>query len=651
MTERVKNLIEILKKKDYLKNRVSKEFATEAQTLTESAEIFCDYMDFEEPVLFPGDRIGFNRYNRCYNNKAECDSCGNFAPSYAMYLNNGFDYVLKKMKGSPKNEFAYSAEKAILGIYRLCDKYKKAAHGELKAALERIPQNAPESYYEALVMMKIMIFSMRISGIMHVTLGRFDQYMYPFYLADIKRGVSYDEILEWTEEFFISINFDIDLYPGVQAGDDGQSLMLGGLNEDGTDSFSELSEICMKASMELGLIDPKINLRVNKNTPDSLYILGTEMTKQGLGFPQYNNDDVVIPGLIDFGYAPADAYNYSVAACWEFIVPDARDIPNIATVNFPKIVNESLYNHAASCNTYKEFFEFVKSAAEDECDRLLEESEKSDMRPPHIINSLFSESCIEKRKDYTEFGAKYNNYGFHGAGIANAADALCAIKKLIFEEKKYTAEEVIRALDANFEGFEQLHSELCACPKMGNNDDCADSLASDLMDVFCTHMKTLRNAAGGICRPGTGSAHEYIYSSRKVGATADGRYAFTPYSSSFSPAITSHTAGPLSVIQSFTKFDLKRIVNGGPLTIEIHDTTFRNHDGAEKVAQLVKNFILLGGHQLQLNSINREKLLDAQKHPGKYPNLIVRVWGWSGYFDELDPAFQNHIIKRTEYKI
>ena len=134
-----------------------------------------------------------------------------------------------------------------------------------------------------------------------------------------------------------------------------------------------------------------------------------------------------------------------------------------------------------------------------------------------------------------------------------------------------------------------------------------------------------------------------------MGATADGRCAFTPYSSSFSPAITSHTAGPLSVIQSFTKFDLKRIVNGGPLTIEIHDTTFRIHDGVEKVAQLVKNFILLGGHQLQLNSINREKLLDAQKHPGKYPNLIVRVWGWSGYFNELDLRYQNHIIKRTEY--
>ncbi len=647
MTDRVKKLLETLNAKEYRKKRICRKIGTQGSTLGENTEFFCKYMENEQPVILCGDRIGFNRYNR------ECDLLGdgNFVPNYAIYLNNGFDCILNKMKNSPQNEFTDSAQKAINAIYKLCDKYRDAADGDLRLALERIPQKAPQSYYEALIMMKIMIFALRISGAVHVTLGRFDQYMYPFYLADKEKGVSAEEMLELTEEFFISINIDRDIYFGVQEGDDGQSMMLGGLNEDGSESFNELSEICMKASMELGLIDPKINLRVNKNTPDSLYILGTEMTKMGLGFPQYSNDDIVIPGLIALGYAPSDAYNYSVAACWEFIVPDARDVPNIAVMNFPKVVNDCIYAHARECADYDEFFGFVKKKIETECDRLLAETVKIDVRRPNIVDSLFSYDCIEKLKDYSEYSPRYNNYGFHGTGIANAADALSAVKKLVFEEKKYTADEIIAALDANFKGYETLHSELCGCPKMGNDDDYVDDIASSLMDAFCSYMKTLRNASGGICRPGTGSAQEYIYSSEKVGATADGRYAFTPYSSSFSPAITTHTEGVLSVIKSFTKFDMKRIVNGGPLTIEIHDNTFRNEDGVKKVAQLVKYFILLGGHQLQLNSINREKLIDAQKHPGKYPNLIVRVWGWSGYFDELDTVFQNHVIKRAEYSV
>lgn len=499
--------------------------------------------------------------------------------------------------------------------------------------------------------MKIIIFSLRLAGSNHVTLGRFDQYMYPFYLSDLKSGVSKDELFELTEEFFLSLNFDSDIYFGVQQGDNGQSMVLGGLNEDGSESFNELSEVCMHASMELNLIDPKINLRVNKNTPDSLYLLGTKMTKLGLGFPQYSNDDIVIPGLIEWGYEPKDAYNYAVAACWEFIVPDGRDVPNFKTMNFPKVVNDCVFKYLKNCKTYDEFFEYVKNEIKSECETLLNQADTG-VFTPNIAESLFSSSCLKNRKDASLGGAKYNNYGFHGAGIANASDALCVIKELILEQKKHSAEELISALKANFSGFEALHSELVACPKMGNNNDRVDALASDLMDAFCTSLKPLKNKRfGGIVRPGTGSAQGYIWEAKNVGATADGRYAYTPYSSSFSPAITSHISGPLSVIQSFTKFDLKRIANGGPLTLEIHDNTFRNEEGIQKVAQLVKSFILLGGHQLQLNAINRDKLLDAQKHPENYPNLIVRVWGWSGYFNELDLEYQNHIIKRTEFSV
>lgn len=195
----------------------------------------------------------------------------------------------------------------------------------------------------------------------------------------------------------------------------------------------------------------------------------------------------------------------------------------------------------------------------------------------------------------------------------------------------------------------ELRNQLLSYPKMGNNDDYVDSLASEIMEAFSGYLNGKPNGAGGIFRAGTGSAMEYLFSAARVGATPDGRKAGQPYGSSFSPAITTKLEGPLSCIQSFTKFDMSKIINGGPLTMEIHDTVFRNEDGIRKVAQLVKGFIDLGGHQLQLNSINRDRLLDAQKHPEDHQNLIVRVWGWSGYFNELDKAYQDHIIQRTEF--
>ena len=186
---------------------------------------------------------------------------------------------------------------------------------------------------------------------------------------------------------------------------------------------------------------------------------------------------------------------------------------------------------------------------------------------------------------------------------------------------------------------------------MGNNDDRADMLGCFLMECFSSHLNGKPNSRGGVFRAGTGSAMDYVLAAQRCGATPDGRHAFTPYASSYSPSPIARLKGPLSNIQSFTKFDMKKICNGGPFTIEIHDTVFRNSEGEKKVAMLVKSYIDLGGHQIQINAINREILLDAQKNPEKYPNLIVRVWGWSGYFNELDTVYQEHIIKRMEFTV
>ena len=192
---------------------------------------------------------------------------------------------------------------------------------------------------------------------------------------------------------------------------------------------------------------------------------------------------------------------------------------------------------------------------------------------------------------------------------------------------------------------------LISSPKMGDNDDYVDSLATEIIQAFSDNMNGRDNGIGGVWRAGTGSAMEYIWRGEECPATADGRRSGEPYSSSFSPSLDVKNNGLLSVIQSFTKYDMKNIINGGPLTVEIHDSVLRSDVGISKVAMLVKTFIALGGHQLQLNSVNRERLLDAQANPEKYPGLIVRVWGWSGYFSELDVKYQNHIIRRVEHTI
>jgi formate C-acetyltransferase len=186
---------------------------------------------------------------------------------------------------------------------------------------------------------------------------------------------------------------------------------------------------------------------------------------------------------------------------------------------------------------------------------------------------------------------------------------------------------------------------------MGNNEDSVDRLAAFLMDAFGKKLNRTPNGRGGIWRAGTGTALEYYRMAHELGATADGRKAGECYGANFSPSLIARINGPLSAIQSFTKYDLKQIVNGGPLTLELHDTVFRNEEGEKKVAMLVKSFVDLGGHQLQLNAINRETLLEAQRNPEKHRNLIVRVWGWSGYFCELEQPYQDHVIRRTEFTV
>ena len=660
MTEKVKESLAFLLDRSYRENRDQTEIDMRAETENLSLDerrvlIFQRAMQEEKPVFYPNDIFGFNRYRRYLPNAGFWCGFGNLTLDFATYLQKGFAGIKEEMQSRWANadERARTFYGYFFRYYDACmvvlEKYKRAAIKEnntrFAAALAQVPLRGARDYYEALVSLRFLHYVLRFEH-PHITIGRFDQYMFPYAQASLHSGATLDEILELTELFFIALNYDADIYFGVQQGDNGQSIILGGCDRAGNDAYNFLTEICLQASEELKLIDPKVNLRVNKNTPLSLYERATRLTRQGLGFPQYCNDDIVIDGLVALGYDLADARDYTVAACWEFI-PSAcgADWPNVDKMNFPKVVRDATTLRLQDCQNYEQFRNAVVRA---ECDALFNKIKEYAWSYEPFLSAFIS-PCIEVGRDISDYGAKYQNFGVHGAGIANAADAMWAVKIAVFDEKFVTARELQEALEKNFEGFEDLQKRLLALPKMGNNN-AVDEEAGFLMEQFSLGLNG-RKYKNGIFRAGTGSAHEYIYSSKIVGATADGRKAFEPYGSSFSPAITTKLDGPLSTILSFTKFDLRKIINGGPLTMELHDTVFRNDEGVKKVAMLVKAFIDRGGHQLQLNAVNRETLLDAQAHPEKYPNLIVRVWGWSGYFNELDKVFQDHVIARTEFTV
>ncbi len=669
MTEKVQRMLDVLWSGEYKRRRrdgfdisalAQGKDAHERETLR-----FEEMLKAEEPYFLDGDIFGFNRtvkerpvFSLSDGTRSEPWVEGNITPNYIRAIDKGFLAVLEDIADckdpADGRKFAYCAilERHIRAVLALCERYREAAEREgrsaLAKALARVPRYGARTLYEALVFQKIIVFMLRCAGCCHLTFGRFDQYMFKFYRHDIENGASKDALLELIELYFISLNLDTDLYQGVQVGDNGQSMVLGGYDLEGRDMYNELSELCMEASLALNLIDPKINLRVSKKTPIERYEYATKLTKRGLGFPQYSNDDIVVPGLVSMGYDLSDAVDYTIAACWEFIVPNcSRDLPNETTFNMPVVVNDAIHKNLAQCGTFEALMETVFAEIDAEVMRIVPGKRTIDFSP---CLSLFVDGCAERGLDLCDLAAKYNNSGCHCVGISNAADALMAVRQTVYEEKSVTPQALLSALDSDFAGNAELQNKLLSCPKMGNNIDAVDEIACALMERFATQLNGRPNNRGGIWRAGTGSAHEYIYSAEKCPATADGKNAKQPYGSSFSPALTTKLNGPLSVIQSFTKFDLKKIINGGPLTMELHDTVFRNEQGEKKVAQLVKLFIDRGGHQLQLNSVNRERLLAAQQNPEADKNLIVRVWGWSGFFCELEKKFQDHIIARTEFQ-
>jgi len=598
----------------------------------------------------------------------ELGPISNICADWQMVLSQGLlkrrDAALKSMQqwsDHPQQiEFLQAAIQTLDAVLELAERYAQRAFeiGRIDVAetLQHVPAESPRSFREALQFLRLCHSVLWMSGHYHVGLGRFDQYMWPYLKADLRSGeLTLENAEKLLAEFFISLNKDSDLYPGVQQGDNGQSLMLGGVKPDGSDGVNELTWMALRVGCELSLIDPKINLRINQDTDLDLLTLATEMTRRGLGFPQYSNDDIVIPALVKHGYDLEDARDYTVAACWEFIIPGkGMEIVNVDAVSLPKAAHEAIREGLAKGENFNQILTRTSRNIAGQVNRIVKEKCNLLLPPAPYYSSLMTD-LLEQGKDLS-WGAKYNNYGIHGACVSSAADALAAVKQHVYDQKTILPEQLLSAFDSNFSDNDSIQELLKnESPKVGNNDDAADGFMVMLFEFFAQACEAVNdNGRGGKIRPGSGSAMYYVWlagNESQLGATADGRRAGEYFSANLAPSLNVQVNGPVSVLKSFSKINYSRIVNGGPITIEFSNSVFNSADSIKKVAMFIQTFVKLGCQQLQLNTLNPQVLIKAQQFPERHRNLIVRVWGWSGYFCELSHEYQEHIISRTKHTL
>jgi pyruvate-formate lyase len=693
MNERLNNLRSRVFNKEYKQYRQSPmpdlpaELELTHLSLMEfSSRITQKMCELEQAVILPDERIVFTRtvpsvvsfYSEEITKRLpdgtilhELGPISNICADWGMVLRQGLIGRRKVALASRERlygdhdaiEFLDCAIETIDAVLDLVKKYSTAAEivgrHDLVEMLNHVPAHPPRTFHEALQALRILHAMVWLSGNYHVGLGRFDQYMWPYLKADLERGrLNVKEAEELLAEFFISLNKDSDLYPGVQQGDNGQTLTVGGVTSEGLDGCNELTQMVLRVGRDVSMIDPKINLRISTQTGLDLLSLATELTQKGLGFPQYSNDDVVIPALVVHGYDLEDARNYTVAACWEFIIPGkGMEVVNIGAVSLPYTVDQAIRKGLQGGDDFDNIEQSVKDEIQLQVENVVDPYRHLFL-PPAPYYSVLMEACLESGRDLS-YGLKYNNFGVHGSGSSTAADALAAVRQFIFIEKSISPKQLLSGLEDNFSQDKGLQQKLFTQgPKIACNSDLADEMLIFLFDALADACERIDdNGRGGIVRPGTGSAMYYLWLAQGhngmrepvVGATADGRRQGDPFSANLSPSPGVVTDGLFSLFKTYSKINYRRIYNGGPITIELSDAVFRNEESIQKVAMLIRIFAHLGCQQLQLNSINAAALQEAKLHPELHRNLIVRVWGWSGYFCELAPEYQDHIIKRALY--
>ena len=626
---------------------------------------FAFFLDAETPVVVSGERFYFTR---TLSTRTVFPWKGtpiqNLTADWGLLLNQGLAGRIQAAEAKLREPELEAESRAFLKAalammrsvidfsHRYADAAAAAGDEAGAALLRKVPEQPPETLREALQSLFFMFSMLQLAGVTQLGWGRMDQYLDRFYRADLAAGrLTRAEAGELFAEFFIMLNRENDIYGLVQRGDDGESLMLGGCRRDGSDGVNDLTRLLLETACETSMINPKINLRVDARTPRDLLEAGVRLTRRGLGFPQYCNDDVVIPALTGFGYPLEDARDYTVAACWEFVVPDGRDVPNFTFINLALAADKAIRRALRENASFEQLIAWVEPSIREQFPPM----PKDPLRVPHPLFSALSGACIERGRDLHFGGGSHYHYGCLGCGSSTAADALAAVKRFVYEEKSVAPAELLAALESDYDHAEALRERMKSGPKVGDNTPESNGMLKTVFDALAAACASIEdNGLGGRMRPGTGSAQGYAVLTRtdhrlRVGATADGRKDGDFFSASLAPSPGVRAAGVLSILQIYGQLDYRKLCNGGPITLELAPSYFRSEDSIARTAELLRAFVRAGCQQLQMNVLDHAVLRDAQIHPERHRDLIVRVWGWSGYFVELDKVYQEQIIGRCAY--
>ncbi len=556
----------------------------------------------------------------------------------------------------------------------------------IAAACRQVPARPPRTFPEAVQSAFFVHLVSQIESNGHsFSLGRFDQYTYPYYQADLAAGrLTRDQALELLELLWLKLFSIIKVRPwdhtrfGIGY-PTYQNVTIGGQTESGQDATNDLSFMVLETIRAIRLPQPNVSARMHANTTDRFLLECAQTIKLGFGMPAMKNDEIIIPALLEKGVTPADAYNYAIVGCIETAAPGkwGYRVTGMAFLNILKVLELTLNNGVdpksgislqpgrgdlTAFKTFEElyaaFYEQYMACARTSfhldavADLCLEEL------IPDAFASALVDDCLQRGLTIKEGGAVYDVVSGLQSGVTNVANALMALKKLVFEEPKLTPAEVLAALTANFEneGGEVARQRLLHAPKFGNDEDEVDALAVRVMQDYQRemikyhHSRSGRGPIGGGYAGSTSNISANVPMGAKVGATPDGRKAGEPIAEGMSAAHGTDTHGPTAVLRSLSKLPTIHML-AQLLNIRLSPTALADEAGLKQLVTLLKGFRSLKVWHVQFNTIDTATLLAAQKNPEQYRDLVVRVAGYSALFVTLDKATQDDIIRRTMHEL
>lgn len=556
---------------------------------------------------------------------------------------------------------------------------------EMAGILSKVPYGPAETMREAVQSMWLVHLVLQIESNGHsLSYGRMDQYLYPYYKKDVERGIETEdsacELLTnlWLKTYTIN---KIRSWSHTQFSAGSplyQNVTIGGQTPDKKDAVNPLSYLILRSVAQTHLPQPNLTVRYHAGLDDDFMKECIEVVRLGFGMPAFNNDEIIIPSFIEKGVKEEDAYNYSAIGCVETAVPGkwGYRCTGMSFLNFPKSLLIAMNDgtdpesgvkvtegagHFLDMETYEDIEkawdkiirDFTRHSViiETCCDMVLEET------VPDVLCSSLVDDCIARGKTLKEGGAVYDFISGLQVGIANMADSLAAIKKCVFEDQSISKQELWDALQNDFEGpeGERIQNILLAAPKYGNDDDYVDSLIRSAYDVYIDEIKKYHNTRykrgpiGGTYYAGTSSISANVGQGMGTLATPDGRKAHTPLSEGCSPSHAMDQNGPTAVFKTVAKLPTKDITGGVLLNQKVTPQILSKEEDRMKLIYIIRTFFnRLHGYHVQYNVVSRETLRDAQAHPEKHRDLIVRVAGYSAFFNVLSKQTQDDIIERTE---